>query len=131
MKGIGKQTRLLLLLNLPFPDSGCQGNGSFSSDKTDARPRGRASSVSGGEPASPIQVMCVRVHRHVSGVMHALCVYVWSRELGRLAATGPVPSEGKSSWTLLSGHILNVWTTSAGLLQFYFLPEGPARVSKG
>lgn len=60
----------------PFPDSGCQGNGSFSSDKTDAGPRGRASSVSGGEPASPIQVMCVRVHRRVSGVMHALCVCV-------------------------------------------------------
>lgn len=50
----------------PFPDSGCQGNGSFSSNKTDARPRGRASSVSGGEPASPTQVVCVRVHRRVS-----------------------------------------------------------------
>lgn len=50
----------------PFPDSGCQGNGSFSSDKTDARPRGRASSVSSGEPASPTQVVCVRVHRRVS-----------------------------------------------------------------
>ena len=32
--------------------------------------------MSGGEPASPIQVMCVRVHRRVSGVMHALCVCV-------------------------------------------------------
>lgn len=59
------------------------------------------------------------------------CVYVWSQELGRLAATGPVPSEGESSWTLLSVHILNVWTTLAGPLQLYFLPEGPARVSIG
>lgn len=112
----------------PFPDSGCQGNGSFSSDKTDARPRGRASSVSSGEPASPTQVVCVRVHRRDA---RAVCVCVQSCELGRLAATGPVPSEGTSSCTLLSVHIFSVWAASAWPLQSYFLPEGPACVSKG
>lgn len=70
--------------------------------------------MSGGEPASPTQVVCAWCTGVCPGVMHALCVCAELRA-GALAATGPVPSEGKSSWTPLSVHIFSVWTTLASL----------------